>query len=100
MRPVWDAHRHLGDIPPHPFYGGPPVAPATRACATVDALLGQLDEEGTERALVVPNYGVPDPDVAFDLNERCLEAAARDDRIRTALWVSPRPGDEARTDKA
>jgi predicted TIM-barrel fold metal-dependent hydrolase len=97
---IWDAHRHLGALPPYPFYGGPPVAPAIRSCATVDALLADLDAEGTERALVIPNYGVPDPDVAFTLNELCLEAAARDDRVRAALWVSPRPGDAARTDKA
>jgi uncharacterized protein len=94
---IWDAHRHLGELPAFPFYGGPPVVPATRAPATVDALLSDLDAEGTERALVIPNYGVPDPDVAFALNEQCLEAAARDDRIRAALWVSPRPSDEART---
>jgi predicted TIM-barrel fold metal-dependent hydrolase len=97
---IWDAHRHLGELPRFPFYGGPPVAPATRSAATVDALLADLDDEGTERALVLPNYGVPDPDVAFGFNELCLEAAARDDRVRCALWVSPRPGDEARTDKA
>jgi predicted TIM-barrel fold metal-dependent hydrolase len=63
-------------------------------------LLADLDREGTERALVVPNYGVPDPDVAFALNDLCLEAAGRDDRVACALWVSPRPQDEARTEKA
>jgi predicted TIM-barrel fold metal-dependent hydrolase len=62
-------------------------------------LLADLDREGTERALVVPNYGVPDPDVAFALNDLCLEAAGRDDRVACALWVSPRPQDEARTEK-
>ena len=97
---VWDAHRHLGTLPPYPFYGGPPVAPDTRSRATVDALLADLDDEGTERALVIPNYGVPDPDVAFGFNELCVEAAGRDDRVRAALWVSPRPGDEDRTAKA
>lgn len=66
----------------------------------MDALLADLDAEGTERALVLPNYGVPDPDVAFGFNELCLDAASRDDRVRAALWVSPRPDDAARTDKA
>jgi predicted TIM-barrel fold metal-dependent hydrolase len=97
---IWDAHRHLGELPPFPFYGGPSVNPAPHAPATVDALLADLDAEGTERALVIPNYGVPDPDVAFGLNELCAEAAARDDRVRAALWVSPRPADAERTAKA
>jgi predicted TIM-barrel fold metal-dependent hydrolase len=97
---VLDAHRHLGGLPAWPFYGGPPVSPALRAPATVAELLATLDDEGTERAVVIPNYGVPDPDVAFALNDLCLDAAQADDRIRCGLWVSPRPGDEARTDKA
>jgi predicted TIM-barrel fold metal-dependent hydrolase len=94
---IWDAHRHLGALPPFPFYGGPAVTPAAHAPATVDELLAKLDDEDTERALVIPNYGVPDPDVAFALNDLCVEAAARDDRVRAALWVSPRPDDAART---
>src|ERR1700730_13770376 len=97
---VLDAHRHLGTLPPYPFYGGEPVAPATRSRATVDELIADLDVEGTERALVIPNYGVPDPDVAFALNDLCVEAAQRDERVRCALWVSPKVGDEERTAKA
>lgn len=97
---ICDAHRHLGTLPPWPFYGGPPVGPAIGAPATVAGLLKDLDDEGTERAVVIPNYGIPDPDQAFGLNELCLEAANADDRVRCALWVSPRPGDEARTEKA
>jgi predicted TIM-barrel fold metal-dependent hydrolase len=97
---VCDAHRHLGTLPPYPFYHGPPVAPATRSRATVDALIADLDAEGTEQTLVIPNYGVPDPDVAFSHNDLCIEAAQRDDRVRCGLWVSPRPGDEERTAKA
>jgi predicted TIM-barrel fold metal-dependent hydrolase len=98
--PVHDAHRHLGVLPPYPFYGGPPVAPAIGARATVKELLSDLDAEGTRRALVVPNYGVPDPALAFSFNELCLEAAAADDRIRCGLWVSPRPDDAERTEAA
>lgn len=94
---IRDAHRHLGVLPAHPFYGGPPVRPDVGARATIDELLRDLDREGTERALVIPNYGVPDPAVAFSFNELCVEAAARDDRIRAGLWVSPLPADEART---
>jgi predicted TIM-barrel fold metal-dependent hydrolase len=94
---VWDAHRHLGALPSFPFYGGPPVQPATSQIATAAELIRHLDAEGTERALVLPNYGVPDPEVAFGFNDLVLEAAAADDRIRAALWTSPRPEDDERT---
>lgn len=67
---------------------------------SVDELIAQLDEEGTQRALVIPNYGVPDPDLAFGFNDLVLEAADRDDRIRAALWTSARPEDAGRTEKA
>ncbi len=95
-----DAHRHLGVLPAYPFYGGPPVRPDLGARATVAALLADLDVEGTERALVLPNYGVPDPDVAFSFNELVIEAAHTDGRIRAGLWVSPREADADRTAKA
>ncbi|MGW0581895.1 hypothetical protein ACWD25_39515 [Streptomyces sp. NPDC002920] len=66
---VHDAHRHIGVLPAYPFYGGPPVNPDTTARATVEQLIADLDAEGTERALVIPNYGVPDPAIAFSFNE-------------------------------
>jgi uncharacterized protein len=44
---IGDAHRHLGVLPPYPFYGGPPVAPALRFRATVDEFFADLDHEGT-----------------------------------------------------
>jgi predicted TIM-barrel fold metal-dependent hydrolase len=94
---ISDAHRHLGKLPPYPFYGGPVVAPDVDADATVAELVARLDAEGTERALVLPNYGVPDPDLAFGFNELVLEAAATDDRVRAALWVSTLPSDAERT---
>src|ERR1700712_3670480 len=95
-----DAHRHLGMLPAFPFYGGPPVNEDTTARATVAELLADLDREGIERALVLPNYGVPDPDVAFAGNDLVLEAAAADERISAGLWVSPLPSDCERTEKA
>src|SRR6201995_1363211 len=93
--PLADAHRHLGVLPAYPFYGGPPVNPDVTARATVDELLKDLDREGTERALILPNYGVPDPEIAFGFNDLVVEAAQRDDRIRCGLWVSAKTGDEA-----
>jgi uncharacterized protein len=99
-RSVHDAHRHIGVMPAYPFYGGPAVRPDVTARATIDELISDLDAEGTERALVLPNYGVPDPDIAFSFNELCVEAATRDDRIRACLWVSPLEHDVARTEAA
>jgi uncharacterized protein len=95
-----DAHRHLGVLPAYPFYGGPPVNPDVTARATIAELIADLDREGTDRALILPNYGVPDPDVAFGFNELVVEAAQRDDRIRCGLWVSSRAADAERTGKA
>ncbi|MCW2778666.1 MAG: amidohydrolase 2 [Frankiales bacterium] len=92
-----DAHRHVGRLPAYPFYGGPAVDPAPHAPATVAELLADLDRDGVERALVLPNYGVPDPALSFALNELVLEAAAKDDRISAALWTSPLPRDAERT---
>jgi predicted TIM-barrel fold metal-dependent hydrolase len=90
---VNDSHRHIGVLPAFPFYGGPPVHPDSSAKATVKELIADLDSEGTERALVLPNYGVPDASVSFSFNSLALEAAATDDRISCGLWVSPRPQD-------
>lgn len=90
---VNDAHRHIGLLPAFPFYGGPPVNPDSSARGTVKEFLSDLDAEGTERALVMPNYGVPDASVSFSFNELALEAAAADDRVSCGLWVSPRPQD-------
>ena len=99
-RAIADGHRHLGVLPAWAFYGGPEVNPDIGARATIDDLLADLDREGTERALVIPNYGVPDISRTFELNELVVEAAARDDRIRAGVYVSPRPQDVAHNDKA
>src|SRR5260370_11312080 len=90
---VNDAHRHLGKMPAFPFYGGPPCNPDMLARGSVAELLADLDSAGVERALVLPNYGVPDASISFGFNHLVLEAAAADDRVRCGLWVSPRPQD-------
>jgi hypothetical protein len=94
---VADAHRHLGVLPAYGFYGGPAVSPDVTARATIAELIADLDRERVERALVIPNYGVPVPEVAFGFNELVLEAAAADERIRAGLWVSALPRDAERT---
>ncbi|MDF9717662.1 amidohydrolase family protein [Nocardioides sp. ChNu-99] len=95
-----DAHRHIGRLPAYPFYGGPAISPDVTARETLAELVRDLDAERTERALVLPNYGVPDPDVSFGLNHLALEAAQADDRVRCGLWVSPKATDAARNDGA
>lgn len=95
-----DAHRHIGRLPEFAFYGGPPITADLTAKATVEEFYATLDAEGTERALVLPNYGVPIPEVAFDLNPLAIEAAQRDDRVRCGLWVSPKASDAALNDTA
>ena len=95
-----DAHRHIGVLPAWAFYGGPPVQADTTARATIDEFIADLDAEGTERALVIPNYGVPLPELSFGLNHLALDATARDDRISCGLWVSPRPEDAELTTAA
>jgi len=95
-----DAHRHIGVLPAYAFYGGPPLSPDTTATATVREFLATLDAEGVERTLVLPNYGVPDPDLAFGFNHLAIEAAQADDRVRCGLWVSPRASDATRNDEA
>jgi predicted TIM-barrel fold metal-dependent hydrolase len=97
---IADGHRHLGVLPAYAFYGGPAVNPDINARATIDELLSDLDTAGTERALVIPNYGTPDVSDSFALNELVLEAAGRDERIRAGLFVSPRPQDAELTEQA
>jgi predicted TIM-barrel fold metal-dependent hydrolase len=92
---VHDAHRHIGVLPAYPFYGGPPVNPDVTARETVAELRADLDAEGTELAVVMPNYGVPKAEASFALNALALEAAQADPRIRAGIWTSPRPQDAA-----
>lgn len=99
-KPLRDAHRHIGRLPAYPFYGGPAIAADVTARGTVKELVADLDADRIERALVLPNYGVPDPDAAFELNSLAIEAAQSDDRIRCGLWVSPKASDSARNDAA
>jgi predicted TIM-barrel fold metal-dependent hydrolase len=97
---VHDAHRHIGVLPAYPFYGGPPVNPDITARETVAELRADLDAEGTELAVVMPNYGVPEAEASFALNALALEAAQADPRIRAGIWTSPRPQDAAATAEA
>jgi predicted TIM-barrel fold metal-dependent hydrolase len=100
MPAVLDSHRHIGVLPEFAFYGGPPVRADVSSRATVAELVADLDRDGIERALVLPNYGVPVPEVSFELNKLALEAAQTDDRLRCGLWVSPKSSDAERNEAA
>ncbi|RFA15077.1 amidohydrolase [Subtercola boreus] len=95
-----DAHRHIGVLPAYPFYGGPAINPDTTARATISEFMADVDAEQTDRALVLPNYGVPLASAAFDLNPLAIEAAQQNERIVCGLWVSPRPEDILLTENA
>jgi predicted TIM-barrel fold metal-dependent hydrolase len=88
-----DSHRHIGVLPAWPFYGGAPINPDVTARSTIREFLADLDDEGTERALVLPNYGVPVATAAFELNHLAIETAQKDDRVVCGLWVSPKADD-------
>ena len=49
---------------------------------------------------MIPNYGVPDPEIAFSFNELCVEAASKDDRITRGAVGVARAADAERTDAA
>ena len=93
---VWDAHRHLGALPATPSTAG------RRSCLVRPAGHRRRADRRPRRGghgagVVLPNYGVPDPDVAFGFNDLCSSGGQRDDRIRAALWTSARPEDAERT---
>ena len=81
---VNDAHRHLGKMPAFPFYGGPPCSPDMLARGSAAELIADLDSEGVERALVLPNYGVPDASVSFGFNPLVVEADRKSTRLNSS----------------
>ena len=100
MPVVLDSHRHIGALPEYAFYGGPPMRADLSATETVAAFVAELDADGIDRVLALPNYGVPVPEVAFELNHLALEAAQSDERIRCGLWISPKSSDRERNTDA
>lgn len=100
MPEVLDSHRHIGLLPEFAFYGGPAVRADVTATQTVADFVAQVDRDGIDRVLVLPNYGVPIPEVAFELNHLALEAAQTNERVRCGLWVSPKSSDRDRNTEA
>ena len=59
-RRVIDGHSHIGELPAWRFYDlKEPVRPTVYDFSSTAEFTGHLDRLGVERALVIPNYGVP-----------------------------------------
>ncbi len=100
-RKVFDAHCHIGAMKGFPFYGLPePVKPTVYDFKDTNSQLKNMDKFGVERALVMSNYGIPDPSQPFGLNEVVMEACNKEDRILGAIWFSGAPRDKALTAEA
>ena len=91
-RPLIDGHSHIGEMQAWKFYDlAEPVKPTVYEFAGKDEYLDHLDSYGVERALVIPNYGVPVQEQPFSLNPLTIDAVSSSDRLCGALWVSILP---------
>jgi len=90
-RKVFDVHNHIGFMEGFPYYGLPePVNPTVYCDDDRKAKIALMDEIGIDRAIVLSNYGVPDPNQPFGLNEVVAEACSnKDARILGGIWFSP-----------
>ncbi|NOY86436.1 MAG: amidohydrolase [Deltaproteobacteria bacterium] len=90
-RKVFDAHCHIGGMDKFPYYGLPePVSPTVFEDPDRASKIKLMDELGVDRAVVMSNYGIPDPNQPFGLNHVVLEASSHDDkRIVGGIWFSP-----------
>lgn len=97
-RRVIDAHSHIGEMAAWKFYDlKEPVKPTVYEFPTVKDYLAHMDRFQVERALVIPNYGIPVQEQPFSLNPLAIEAAQSNERLRCALWVSILPQNKERT---
>ncbi|HKA51845.1 MAG TPA: amidohydrolase family protein [Candidatus Dormibacteraeota bacterium] len=97
-RRVIDAHSHIGEMAAWKFYDlREPVKPTVYEFPTVSDYLAHMDHYRVERALVIPNYGIPVQEQPFSLNSLAIEAAQSNERLRSALWVSILPQNRERT---
>jgi predicted TIM-barrel fold metal-dependent hydrolase len=95
---VFDGHSHIGQLPPFAFYDlKEPVKPTVYDFEDGRAYIAHLDRLGVERALVLPNYGVPDQKAAFSLNPVMLDAVTSSERLIGGLWVSFLPQNKEMT---
>jgi predicted TIM-barrel fold metal-dependent hydrolase len=95
---VIDGHSHIGEMAAWRFYDlKEPVRPTVYDFATTADFTGHLDRLGVERALVIPNYGIPVQEQPFSLNPLVLDSAKGNDRLGGALWVSILPQNKEMT---
>ncbi len=100
QRPVFDAHSHIGEMAPYPYYGLPPVNPTVIEYKDTAAILKHMDDHGVERQMVISNYGIPDSSQPFSLNPLVIDSVEHNDRLVGAIWVSPLLKDQERVREA
>lgn len=88
-RQVIDAHSHIGDMAPWKYYDlKEPVNPTVYDFPTTQDYIKHMDRYRVERAIVIPNYGIPKQEQPFSLNPLVLDSVQKSDRLKGALWVS------------
>src|SRR5262245_9093751 len=93
-----DGHSHIGEMAPWKFYDlAEPVKPTVYEFPTTQEYLRHMDALGIERALVLPNYGIPVQQQPFSLNDLVLDSVKSSDRLRGGLWVSFLPQNKEMT---
>ena len=96
-----DGHSHIGEMAPWKFYDlAEPVKPTVYEFPTTQEYLRHMDALGVERALVLPNYGIPVQQQPFSLNDLVLDSVKSSDRLRGGLWVSFLPQNREMTFQA
>ena len=97
-RRIIDAHSHIGDMAAWKFYDlKEPVKPTVYDFATTKDYVQHMDRYRVERALIIPNYGIPVQEQPFSLNQLVLESVQANDRLKGALWVSFLPRNKEMT---
>lgn len=98
---VVDSHSHIGAMDPWQFYDlKEPVKPTVYDFPDTSSYLKHMDKARVERALVLPNYGIPVQEQPFSLNEVVLDAVTTSDRLIGGLWVSFLPQNREMTMRA
>lgn len=98
---VIDGHSHIGEMDAWQFYDlKEPVKPTVYEFPTMESKLKQMDELNLERALILPNYGIPVQSQPFSLNELVMDSVSRSDRLMGGLWVSFLPQNKEMTMEA
>ena len=95
---VIDGHSHIGEMEAWQFYDlKEPVKPTVYEFPTMESKLKHLDDLNLQRALILPNYGIPRQEQPFSLNELVLDSVSRSDRLMGGLWVSFLPQNKEMT---